>query len=225
MERVCTQPPRARLWIVILAAGQSRRMGSPKQMLPVGGGTLLGHVMGKALASADLLGATGRNEASQKTTVSVQVAVIASEGLVPQKLCSSAGLIWIVNAKARQGMSSSIHTAISHAEDDGAQAVLILLGDQPDIEIAAINQVASTFVAQGGAIIQARYEDGPGHPVLFEKRLFPELLQLQGDRGAREMLRLYRQSIRYINVPTSAPIDLDTPQDYAAYLQTKGHHT
>lgn len=242
------------IWIAIAAAGQSRRMGSPKQLLPIDGVPMLQHVVRQALAAKSLFcpdtnlsdspmpqhvlpvselhapsGQASEADAAQDgrswptgiaRLVQLQVAVIASDEPQLREHCEEAVAHWIVNREAALGMSSSIRMAVRHAELDGAAAVMILLGDQPGIDPQVIEEVVATYQAEGAAIVQARYLDEPGHPVLFDKRLFSELLQLQGDRGARELLRRYRQCIRFVDVPTCAPVDLDTPEDYEAYGRT-----
>ncbi|WP_020618716.1 nucleotidyltransferase family protein [Paenibacillus daejeonensis] len=249
---------KAKLWLAIIAAGQSQRMGSPKQLLPIGDVPMLQHVTRRVLRARsgilseagvpcnqlfhlDLPGAerSQRNPQGEEGTpehnllptdirllqesvreqlhVQVQVAVIASADPELRAHCQEPGALWLVNDQPQLGMSRSIVTAARHAADAGADALMILLGDQPGIEPNTVVQVAAAYLTEGTVIVQTRYLDGPGHPVLFNRQLFPQLLQLQGDHGAREVLRQHRESIHYVDVPARAPVDLDTPEDYEGY--------
>ncbi|MFS0723933.1 nucleotidyltransferase family protein [Paenibacillus sp. 1P07SE] len=275
---------RLSVWIAIAAAGQSRRMGMPKQLLPIDGVPMLRHVIRRVIAArgeldlaalrgcpcaaADLEAAdrseperppgcphaapgaaapdlpapaqtrgcperpsggatngaagSGSECAGGLQQAQLQVAVIAADDPELRERCEEAGVRWIVNPETRQGLSSTIRTAVLHAEREDAEALLILLGDQPDIDPSVVMMAVKLYLAEQPVIIQAKYADGPGHPVLFDRRLWPELLQLQGDCGARALIRSYREFVRYVESPARAPVDLDTPEEYAAYMRRRG---
>ncbi|GBF75186.1 hypothetical protein PA598K_03572 [Paenibacillus sp. 598K] len=233
--------------LAILAAGQSSRMGLPKQLLPIDGEPMLGHIVRKAAAAGSWLGdcpgqpiSAGQQSqhaewcrqtlassvaqarvAEQHTAaclLQVEVGVIGPDDLRLQRLCDDRKAQYIVNTTPSLGMSSSIHVAVRWAQRTGAGALMILLGDQPGVQTHVLKAMLLRYVAARPAILQARYSDRSGHPVLFDSRWFPELLQLQGDRGASALLRQKRQLVQYVDVPALSPVDLDTQEEYEAYL-------
>jgi molybdenum cofactor cytidylyltransferase len=190
------------VWIAVLAAGISSRMGTPKQLLPVAGECMICHVVRKALMAG-------------------QVAVVLGGATSPvQSLLTDLPAVLLHNPDAYTGMSSSLHTAIRYYIERKAQAAVILLGDQPGIEPAVVKQVIEHYVNTNSRIVQAHYTDRPGHPVLFDRSLFPDLLQVTGDRGAKQLLEHHRSATEWVHVPTEMPADLDTPEEYKHYLQT-----
>ena len=226
--------------LAILAAGQSSRMGTPKQLLPIDGEPMLGHIARKAAAAGSWPGdcpgqPSHHTELCRQTLASsvaqargaeytgvrplqVEAGVIGPDDSRLQRLCDDQRVQYIVNSAPSLGMSGSIHVAVRWAQHSGAGALMILLGDQPGVQTRVLRAMLLRYVAARPAILQARYTDRSGHPVLFDSRLFPELLQLQGDRGASALLRQKRQLIQYVDVPALSPVDLDTQEEYEAYL-------
>ncbi|MDF2668957.1 MAG: hypothetical protein K0R67_1263 [Paenibacillus sp.] len=191
------------VWLVILAAGQSKRMGSPKQLLPIQGESLIRYVTKKALS-----------------VEGIHVAVVGPEGPIMKQQCADLPIAWIENKQADRGMSSSIHAGVEHAVACRARAVIIVLGDQPDLDSRVITQMVAAYLHTPSAILQARYEGQPGHPVLFDKALFADLMQLEGDSGARLLIRENSSSVQYVEVSSAVPLDLDTPLEYEEYLRS-----
>jgi molybdenum cofactor cytidylyltransferase len=195
------------IWALLLAAGQSKRMGQPKMLLPAPEGNLLRQSLARALY-AD----------------SCRVAVVAARnGPLKREHAGDEPVEWIESDRSHLGLGASLafglRELIAH---HSPRAVMILLGDQPDLESSSVRQVAEAYRNTGGPIVQIRYADRAGHPVLFDAALYPELLALTGDTGAREVLRHYEEQIIYVHSEGTSPPDIDTPEEYWDYLRKNG---
>ncbi len=183
---------------LVLAAGGSSRLGQPKQLLRYGAGTLLGHVLCTARACGfdQLLCVVGA----------------ADEVLAG---ADRDGIEVVENPQFGEGCSSSIAAALA-AIDSRAQALVLMLGDQPGVSTDAVVRLLS---ARGDAPVAAcAYEDGRGHPLAFDRTMFPELAALHGDKGVWKLLDLRADDV--VDVPIAGPIprDVDTWEDYRAVL-------
>lgn len=194
------------VWLIVLAAGQATRMGRPKMLLPIHGEELLRGVVKKAL------------------TVMKNVAVvIRREGAEEVNLISDLPVRILYPAQRIPLMSDSLKTAIHFCQETGASAVMIVLGDQPGIDPNVIRQVIEAYHTAKSLIIQANYWDGPSHPILFDRHLFLELLQVTGDQGAREIVKRHCAKRRFVSCSQNQPKDLDTLDDYETYLRQEIH--
>ncbi|MBK8788616.1 MAG: nucleotidyltransferase family protein [Holophagaceae bacterium] len=177
---------------LILAAGSGRRMGGPKARLVLDGETLL-----------------------QRTARIAQAAgctpVIAVVGdWDPGALDPSVRVVR--NPEATEGMASSIRRGIA-ALPGSAPAVLLLVIDQPAVEVSLLRRLLQLHIAQKEAVpVACAYGDSLGIPAILPARFFPELLTLEGDRGAKPIL--LRENALTIPFPEGA-WDLDTPEDLA----------
>ena len=176
---------------VILAAGESRRFGSPKQLARLGERTLLEHVLDLA-RGADL------------------DPIIA---VVPAWLHDrDPGVNWVVNDEPKWGMSHSLRLGIAAVPDE-VSAALILLGDQPTLSAGAI---AALLAARGDRPIVATSAAGRlGAPVLLDRSHFDVVEQPRGDIGLREILAARAELVRPVEVREPVP-DVDTPADLRA---------
>jgi molybdenum cofactor cytidylyltransferase len=194
---------------LVLAAGQSRRMGGRDKLVePVGGVPLLRHV---ALA----LGASGADETVVVLPPEPGARLSALEGL---------DLRTAPNPRAAEGMGTSIAAGVTAVRPD-ADAVLIVLADMPDLRGADFDRLIAAFdPGEGRAIVRAVAEGGkPGHPVLFGRRFFELLRGLEGDRGARALIEDYPEFVVDVGLPgAAAATDLDTPEDWAAWRASTG---
>jgi len=182
---------------VILAAGQSSRLGRPKQLLPLHGQPLLQHVVTAACDS----------------TLDEVIVVV---GAIAEKIRAALQIgraRLVVNARSADGQSTSIHRGLE-ALGNHVQGALFLLGDQPGITPALVDRLVARYRAGDAAIVAPRFLDGIGNPVLFDRALWPELRQLRGDTGAREILRARRAEVREMAVATPRLPDVDTWDDY-----------
>jgi molybdenum cofactor cytidylyltransferase len=184
---------------LVLAAGGSRRLGRPKQLLPYRGGTMLGHVLETARGCGfdQLVVAIGGSAAAVREHVDLRGADVA------------------VNPAFGDGCSSSIAAAL-RVVDPRAETLVLLLGDQPGVTAATVRAL---LAGRGGAPLAAcRYDDGRGHPLAFGRAMFGELASLHGDKGVWRLLD--RRAGEVAEVPVAGPIprDVDTPADYRAVL-------
>ncbi len=184
--------------VIVLAAGASRRLGRPKQALPYGDSTLLGHVVRQALAAG--LG-----------PVLVVVGAHAEEaqrGLPPEAHI-------VPNPGWEEGMASSLRVGLQALADGWpeAGAALVLACDQPAVSAALLRRMASLWRADGAPVVACAYGDTVGVPALFARELWPELMALSGDRGAKGVVLRHRQRARLVPFPEGA-LDVDTPQDW-----------
>ena len=182
---------------LVLAAGGSRRLGRPKQLLPYGDGTLLDHVLGTARACRfdQLVCVLGGSSEDVRATVDLRGADV------------------VVNREFGTGCSSSIATALSTV-DPRIDVLVLMLGDQPGVRRET---VAALLAGRGDAPLAAcRYESGRGHPLAFARSTFGDLATLHGDKGVWRLMD--RSDVIEVVVPGAIPRDVDTWADYEAVL-------
>jgi molybdenum cofactor cytidylyltransferase len=182
---------------LVLAAGGSRRLGRPKQLLPYGDATLLDHALATARACAfDQL-----------------VCVLGGGAEAVRSAVDLSGADVVENHDFGTGCSSSIAAALG-AVEDSCDVLVLMLGDQPGVTPAT---VAALLDGRGDAPLAAcRYEDGRGHPLAFARGTFAELAALHGDKGVWKLLD--RRASEVVDVPVAGPVprDIDTWEDYEA---------
>jgi len=186
---------------IILAAGTSTRLGRPKQLLDLAGKPMLEHVI-------DVL---------QSAPVAEVVVVLGHwAGEIAAAVPLTGRTRFAVNADYSEGQSTSFRTGL-RAASDRSRAAVILLGDQPGIRLEAVTAVIESWRGGGaGAVaIQAVYRGVPGHPVLFDRSLWPELQQVEGDEGARGILAAHPEWRTLVEIGGEPPRDIDTEDDYA----------
>ena len=101
----------------------------------------------------------------------------------------------------------------------GVMAAVFLLGDQPLVSSRAIEALVSAFRSGHSAVVRPRYRGTPGHPVLFSRALFPELLQVTGDQGGRELLARHQAEVAMVDLNLESPVDIDTKEDYSQLVR------
>jgi molybdenum cofactor cytidylyltransferase len=116
-------------------------------------------------------------------------------------------------------MSSSIRAGIAAINQSNSKldAVIIALADQPLISEAVFDRLIQSYQETKNIIIASAYDDIVGVPALFDKTLFSELMNIEGDKGARVLMRKYLNEVLTIKIP-EAGIDIDTPDDYEKLL-------
>ena len=189
--------------VIILAAGAASRMGKPKQLLVYRGKTLLQHTIDKA-------GSITKN--------SIYVVV----GARSKQIISSVDgdrINWVFNPKWELGMSSSIQAGLKKVMEleKNLNGVIILLVDQPLITIEHLQNLVDRFEETQAPIVASEYNGKTGVPALFSSLLFNELLVLEGQGGARYLIRSYEKQLERISFP-EGQLDLDTPEDWASFL-------
>jgi molybdenum cofactor cytidylyltransferase len=194
-------PPRSDRFVsgLVLGAGGSSRLGRPKQLLPYGGGTLLGHVVGVARACPfDQL----------------VVAIGGAAGAVRAEV-DLAGADVVLNDAFGAGCSSSIAAALG-VVDPRCDVLVLMLGDQPGVTPATVTTLLD---GRGGSpLAVCRYDDGRGHPIAFGRGVFGDLAGLHGDKGVWRLLDRRAAEVTDVGVPGAIPVDVDTPEDYRAVL-------
>ncbi|MEO1433832.1 MAG: nucleotidyltransferase family protein, partial [Cyanobacteria bacterium J06633_8] len=125
----------------------------------------------------------------------------------------------VENQHWQTGMSSSIRAGIAAIKQSipKLDAVIIALADQPLISKTVLNKLSQSYQEMGNIIIASAYDEVIGVPALFNRALFPELMQLEGDRGAKLLMRKYQDEVLTIEIPEAA-IDIDTQDDYEKLL-------
>ena len=184
---------------LVLAAGGSRRLGRPKQLLPYRGATLLDHTLGTARACNfdQLVCAVGGGARDVLATVDFS------------------GVEVVENTHYGSGCSSSIAAALQ-AVDPRTGVLVLLLGDQPGV---GAGTVATLLAGRGGgAFAVCRYDDGRGHPFAFGRAAFGELAAMHGDKAVWKLLERHAGDVAEVPIAGPVPLDVDTPEDYEAVL-------
>lgn len=187
-----------RVTAILLAAGGSSRMGSPKQLLRLGSVSLVRKAAQTALSS--------RCER-------LYVVVGAESGAVSSEL-EGLDLTIVENPLWRTGMGSSIRAGIRavKAEGDPCDAVLILLADQPAVDAVLLDRIVEKF-EEGSALVASAYADSVGVPALFSIAHIKSLENLPGDRGAKALLQQHAAEVTHVPFPDGV-FDIDTQADF-----------
>jgi molybdenum cofactor cytidylyltransferase len=181
---------------VILAAGMGSRLGRTKQLLMVGNRPMLQHVVDTATAELDRV-----------------VVVLGHDAeCVARRLRLGGSARAVVNSQYGKGQATSL--ALGLASVSGAEAALVLLGDEPEVQPTAVRAVMKVYRTTGGPVVRARYQGQSGHPVLLARGVWASLVGIRGDVGARALLRKHPGWVISIDLPGPAPVDVDTWDDY-----------
>lgn len=191
-----------RVAAIVLAAGASSRLGQPKQLLPVDGQPLLGRTL----------------DAVRKTSLEPRLLVLGGYADKILETVNVDGFEVVLNPDFGQGQATSLKAGIA-ALPDAVDGALVILGDQPLVEPWLLEELVAAFDPDRNVAVRPRYADGPGNPVLLSRALFNELEALEGDVGAREVLKRHSDRITAIgHTSRNAPRDVDTIEDYRAFL-------
>ena len=189
--------------IIILAAGSSSRLGSPKQLLHFNGKSLLQHAIEQAKGSG-----------------CGDVVVILGAGAIEiNSDIDDPDLIVLENSQWEEGMASSIRSGIYHLMDTGVEAAIIMVCDQPYSNSALLKRMVDIYKETGKAIVASEYDGKPGTPALFSRSVFASLLLLKGDKGAKQMIMEHKEMAAFVEFPEGI-IDIDTAEDYEILRQT-----
>jgi molybdenum cofactor cytidylyltransferase len=188
---------------VVLAAGESRRMGTPKQLLPFGDRTILQCVV-------DTLLTAGVGE------------VIVVLGHLADRVRAVLGerpVRTVENTSYREGMLSSVKCGV-RAIGAGCDTLLLALGDQPHIRAAVVSELMRRYRQGTAGIVIPRYGSKKGHPIILNVSRYREaILQLPDDVGLNALIQEYIDDVCLIDMATEDIIrDIDYPEDYAREL-------
>jgi xanthine dehydrogenase YagT iron-sulfur-binding subunit len=188
--------------ILILAAGNSSRLGRPKQLLDFRGTTLINYLTGEAL------------------NTSPEVAVV--EGAVRLNGISRKAVI-VPNPRWPEGMASGIVAGVNWFLSREIDALIIMGCDQPAVTAGILQQLMEKHFTTGKPIVASSYSDTIGIPVLFNRRYFRELLALSGPEGAKKLIQKHRDDVAIVDFP-AGEFDIDTEADVSR-LSGKGTTT
>lgn len=189
----------ARVTGVVLAAGSSRRLGQPKQLLPYRDSTLLGETL-----------RTARGCGFGQLIVTLGAAADRIRREVPLE-----GLTTVEVGDSGTGCSASLRVAIASVDPD-SDGIVLLLGDQPGVTAGAVDRLLEQ--GREHPIAVCRYRDGIGHPFWLGRSVFDEIALLHGDKGVWKLIEGGRFDVAEIEVDGPVPGDVDTWDDYEHLL-------
>ncbi len=188
------------IWAIILAAGESRRMGTQKLLLPFGDATVVEAVVRTALASG----------------VDRAIAVLGADRDAVRAKLEPCGVDFAVNERFADGMLSSIQTGF-RALPPETEAAVVMLGDQPFLPPSVIDAVVRGYRESLKGIVIPVFRTRRGHPVLVDLKYRDEVLAIAPADGLRRLMRAHPEDIAEVEVDDANILrDLDTPEDYAA---------
>lgn len=187
--------------VVILAAGGSRRLGRPKQLVEIEGQSLV-----RRAAEAALEAKSGP----------VYV-VVGAEVIRVRKALEGLPVELVVNDAWKEGIASSIRAAIDAIErrERPAETIMLMLCDQPGVSGDVLRWLVDAYRATRTHVVASRYPEGPGVPALFHAELFPALKTLGGDIGARQLIRHLDRDV--VTIPFAMSEDIDTAEDLVRF--------
>jgi molybdenum cofactor cytidylyltransferase len=184
---------------ILLAAGSSSRLGRPKQLLVYDGQTLLQHSL----------------EAANASGLSPVILVLGADAETIQQHVGGVDAHVVVNANWKEGMASSIRFGIETLMNisSSAEGAVIMMCDQPFVTATLLNNLIDSHNKTGKPVVTCSYADTYGPPTFFHKSIFPELLQLKGDIGARSIVKQHANEVQAVVFP-KGDVDVDTEVDY-----------
>jgi len=192
---------------VILAAGESKRMGVPKQLIEICGEKIIRIVVKKVLnvGFGDIVVVLGH-----------------MAGDIARYIDDMIGIKIIVNPRYREGMSTSLIEGIKNLRRD-IEAFMVILGDQPFVSKETMEKIIETYygMERKPLMVVPTYRGLRGNPVLISSRIAKDVMSLRGDIGARALMERYKAYISYIETQDPGVIlDIDTKEDLENALKT-----
>jgi molybdenum cofactor cytidylyltransferase len=190
---------------LVLAAGESRRMGAPKLLLPFGDKTIIEHIVDNI----------------NQSKVDKILVVLGSRREEIRSKITDWPVLSAVNHRYREGMLSSIQTGFEALPKDTA-AALVCLGDQPLIPFSVIDDLIKVYQKTKRGIVLPLYQKKRGHPILIDMKHKQEVLNLSPDIGLRALVHNHPQDVQEVEVDTPHILkDIDYPEDYRNELKKK----
>jgi molybdenum cofactor cytidylyltransferase len=193
---------------VILSAGESSRMGRPKALLPIDGVRFVEKIVA-ALKSTD---------------VGNIIVVLGHHAEEMRQKIDDLPVTILVNHDYKQGQLSSLQVAIRHLESSSegspVDGILVHLVDHPYISATLVDLMIDRFYETKKLIVVPRFQGRRGHPVIFARALFPELLAAGTDQGAKPVVHAHRDDTLEIDTEDEGVlIDIDTPEEYRLHVK------
>ena len=187
---------------LILGAGASQRFGPPKQLLPYRGTTMLGWIVDQAQRAAGL---------DEVVVVLGRAAEQVREQVDFGAACA------VENPVFGEGCSSSYRAGIG-AIDSESKAIMIILGDRPGVTPEIIDRLAAEW--QDAPIALCSYQGRKGHPMIFARSMFPQLVDLHGDKAAWKLVDAHASLVQEVQFDMPYPDDINTPEDFERLIKT-----
>lgn len=191
--------------LILLAAGESSRLGTPKQLLVYKGKNLMQHTIDlnqtRCLEMVIVLGAFKKEILAEVDILGIEV---------------------VENVNWSEGLASSIRCGLSSVLETNpeTEAVILVLCDQPFLTAEILHEIIEKYHSSGQSIVHCSYGDVSGPPTLFHKSLFPYLMELKGGQGAKKVVEMFPDQVAYVDFP-KGKLDIDTAADYHQLLQTE----
>jgi len=187
---------------ILLAAGQSKRMGELKQLMPFGQSTIVEQAVDNLLGSA----------------VNEVIVVVGYKAEDVIKTIAAKPIKLAINPDYEQGMSTSIIAGLNLVHGR-VQGVMLALGDQPLVNSQTINSLIEEFYNHDKGIAVPTYQGSRGHPIIFAIKYKEKLLKLKGDVGGRQIIKDHPGDVLEVAVNSESIVaDFDTTDDYQAYV-------
>lgn len=184
---------------LVLGAGASQRFGPPKQLVAYHGTTMLGWVVQQA----------------QRATALDEVVVVLGRAADQVRKQIDFGAARVVeNPVFGEGCSSSYRAGIG-AINPESSAIMIILGDRPQVTPEIINRLADEWREGDAPIALCSYQGRKGHPMIFAQSLFSELVDLHGDKAAWKLVDANSTVVQEVRFDLAYPDDINTPEDFA----------
>jgi len=189
---------------LVLGAGASQRFGPPKQLAPFRGTTMLGWVVDQARRASSL----------------DEVVVVLGRAVDKVREQVDFGTARVVeNPVFGEGCSSSYRAGIGALNSESA-AIMIILGDLPGVTPEIINHLADEWREQQASIALCSYQGRKGHPMIFAHSMFPQLIDLHGDKAAWKLVHANAARVQEVKFDLPYPDDINTPEDFERLVTT-----
>jgi molybdenum cofactor cytidylyltransferase len=196
---------------ILLAAGESTRMGRTKQLLSFGESTIFGETVKNLLAAEidELIIVLGHDAEKLKNSLT----------------SSDPRITYVVNRQYREGISTSIKCGITSTNPE-TEAFLFALADQPLIRTEIMNLLIRRYTSGSTGIVTLAYRSARGHPVIISRKYQGDLLSLSGDVGARKILESHTDDVEIVEIDSPEILfDVDREEDYARLKNTTVNHS
>mgnify|MGYP002014153678 CR=1 FL=1 len=191
---------------IVLAAGKSERMGSSKALLPIFGTTFLKHIL---------------NQIQSSRLFETKVVLGHQSNEILKRLPEISSVV-VINEEYEKGQLSSLQKAILAIYDGPSEGLMLFLVDHPLVQLELINGMVRAFSNGKSPIVIPSFEGKRGHPVIFPRELFSDLLAAPQNQGAVGVVREHSKKILHLEWKSEVILaDVDTPQDYSRFVQQR----